>query len=699
MTRALLRAICLLVALAHGGLAMAGEHAGVSDAGTPASQALQRKLDIVAMPVFGPVSLPAGGWGEVVVRIDNHGTEPAQGEVVAHAGTAPFSGGVSSRSTAPYSVGAGAAVSVRVPVRLALYSDPQVEVRAADGVLLHEQTFMRVADNHTLLVDVARASALGAALRGIPVGSIHDPWASAMRGWAPTTVASVVDVSSPLYDATTGDPILPRRAAGYARVSVVLMRSEELVRVDAAGLEALSSYLIAGGTLALVITRPEDARHPLMESLLGAPAESTAPAPATLAELDSAVPGLPTPYPPPPNARTLPRAESPEAEVRESLVGWRGGNARASAYGASAPYGLGEVHLLAFDPQSRPGVDSPWVQGRMVDLLRRANERLGGVLVRPGQPHQEVPAVRRLLDPNEGSRWAIVLTALLLCAYSIFAGPINFTYWRKKGHPLRALLWLPISAAVAFVAVAGVAVAAKGCSGRARHLTLVEAGGGMEVGSALRWRGFFVPSAQKLTVRTHSASSVIGTEIMSASEEAVDTVVVDREGLRLTELQMRPWETLVVREDGLASLGGGIALLPAGSEVDVVNQTGHRLRGLLLVLPNGDARFLDALEDGDRATSSAFASASGAVVGGHPRLLHDFDVYAISSQLDGASRGLADAWNAIRDSQAGEKDWFPSGVPVLLAQLEGGEGRAQDTGLPLDSDRVLLRIVGFGGKP
>jgi hypothetical protein len=38
-------------------------------------------------------------------------------------------------------------------------------------------------------------------------------------------------------------------------------------------------------------------------------------------------------------------------------------------------------------------------------------------------------------------------------------------------------------------------------------------------------------------------------------------------------------------------------------------------------------------------------------------------------------------------------------VPVLLAQVEGGEGRTSDTGLRLDSDRVLVRVVGFGGKP
>jgi hypothetical protein len=140
MTRAVLCAACLLTVLVLGGSAAAGEQLPLADAGTPAAEARQRKLDIVATPIFGPVSLPAGGWGEVVVRIDNRGSEPAQGQVTALGGASPFSGGVSSASTAPYSVGAGASVSVRVPLRLAMYSDPMVEVRAGDGVLLYEPT-------------------------------------------------------------------------------------------------------------------------------------------------------------------------------------------------------------------------------------------------------------------------------------------------------------------------------------------------------------------------------------------------------------------------------------------------------------------------------------------------------------------------------------------------------------------------------
>jgi hypothetical protein len=61
--------------------------------------------------------------------------------------------------------------------------------------------------------------------------------------------------------------------------------------------------------------------------------------------------------------------------------------------------------------------------------------------------------------------------------------------------------------------------------------------------------------------------------------------------------------------------------------------------------------------------------------------------------------GLGEAWAAMEEAAGDAVDWFPEGVPVLLAQIDGGEGRASDSGLRIESDRLLVRIVGFGGKP
>ncbi len=42
---------------------------------------------------------------------------------------------------------------------------------------------------------------------------------------------------------------------------------------------------------------------------------------------------------------------------------------------------------------------------------------------------------------------------------------------------------------------------------------------------------------------------------------------------------------------------------------------------------------------------------------------------------------------------------MPDDVPVLIGELEGGEGRTTDSGRRLDVDRVLVRVVGYGGVP
>jgi hypothetical protein len=121
----------------------------------------------------------------------------------------------------------------------------------------------------------------------------------------------------------------------------------------------------------------------------------------------------------------------------------------------------------------------------------------------------------------------------------------------------------------------------------------------------------------------------------------------------------------------------------------------------VLVDPSAGSLFRDSLDAGDSAPASSFSPIGGLVIrtstaSGLP--LQEFDVYAIRSELEGASRGLADAWGAVVASTAyNQKDWFPGDVPVLLAQIEGGEGKSSDSGLTLDSDRLLVRVVGYGG--
>ncbi|MEM1028811.1 MAG: hypothetical protein AAF928_10535 [Myxococcota bacterium] len=674
-----------------------------------------KDIAIDAHPVFGDGSLPPGGWAEIVVRIGNEGADPYRGRVTVSGADPSSSPEHATRTEATFSAGAGSRVSIRLPVRVADTGAPEVNVVDDDGRKVYVRSFSPAYHDDALLVDVARASALGAALRGASVGSRFSAWGDGFayggsRGGSGGP-DPLIQVTSPAYDEVTGDPLLPRHAAGYARVSAVVMRSDELVRLPPAELEALAAYLLAGGTLGVVITRPEDLRAPVVVSLCGDALRELDAVAATTAPVVRPVARVSGPGAAGPNGVVLPAAPSPGPTIEGHLKSYEGGNVVPSRYGGSGAYGLGQVHVLGFDPQTRPAVDAPWVHLRMADLLRRADERKAGALFRPGEPHQRAAQIRAQLDPNESARWAILAATMLLLAYAILAGPANFTFWRRRGKPLLALGWMGALSAATFGAVLLIGVLAKGCSGEARHLTMIEAGAGMETGTSRRWRGFFVPSAQALTVTATTLSGVVSAEDTgSLYDDLEQELALDRDGLRLRDVALRPWETLVVREDGLADLGGGIAILGHAERVDVINRTEHDLTGLVLFLPmqgsgTEETRYLERLEAGGRVDSAAMKQVKRVVMKvtstgplGSLDLL-GFDVVRIIPRLERAAPGLHDSWMAVSDAVAGNRDWFPQDVPVLLAAWDDEGAVSTDSGLGVASDRTLVRIVGWGGDP
>jgi hypothetical protein len=234
----------------------------------------------------------------------------------------------------------------------------------------------------------------------------------------------------------------------------------------------------------------------------------------------------------------------------------------------------------------------------------------------------------------------------------------------------------------------------------------------MSTGSARRFRAFYAARSENLTVRTTDRSSVVSTAIFDNGQKK-DTLVVDRDGARLVDVAALPWETVIVREDSTASLGDGISITPDGGDDFVVkNRSGRAIRGAILVRPSGTAAYLGAIADGDKAASRSGQALAkfkdGATWEGHLRVptkagladLHALDAGDLHGILDDGAPGLADAWQAIENAAgAGSVDWFPTGAPVLIAQLDGGEGKKSDAGLALESDRLLVRVVGLGGKP
>jgi hypothetical protein len=489
-----------------------------------------------------------------------------------------------------------------------------------------------------------------------------------------------------------------------------------LARLGGAELDALVHHVLAGGSLAVVVRRPEDLRQGPLPSLLGGEIRE-----GKARHLQSFVtrellrdPGQASPQEPGGEAGSGGGAGAPGAgkklavlpskAVGEALVGYEGGALGASDFGASAPYGLGEIHLLAFDPTRAPGLDDPWVQERVVDLVRHSWDRRAFLVFPQGGPASlergHVSGVRKQLDPNESARWAIVLAAILLLGYSVLAGPINFALSTRAGKPLRAIRVLPVLSGLTFLVLMVIGVASRGWRGEARRLSLIESAGGMTRGTIRRFRGFFTPSSRTMTISPTSERSVL-----DVTADAADTprLRVDRDGLLLEKVGTLPWQTAVVREDDISPLGGGINLVRDGDDVTVSNRSAHDLRGVLVFVPGKGLYLHDALRDGQAVKASAGRFLTGSPPGGTSLAgsllyVHPLGVSTFQRELNLMSTGLGDAWSAFEDAAQGRQvDWWPADTPVVMAQVDGGEGSMTDGPLRLQRDRLLVRVVGFGG--
>jgi hypothetical protein len=357
------------------------------------------------------------------------------------------------------------------------------------------------------------------------------------------------------------------------------------------------------------------------------------------------------------------------------------------------------VHLLGFDATDPAVLGDEWARLKLVDLVRHAGERWRFIAFRHAQSSRPTGGseLRQLLDPNRGSRWTIGVAALLLILYAIVAGPINFYRASRRGTPQRALVLLPVYAAAMIAVIVLLAVAAKGIHGRARRLALAESGAGMATAAITRFRALYTPASQDLTVWSSEAGSVL--ESAAPESDNPDRVLtIDRSGLRLERLRTKPWQAALVREDGFIALGGGVSITrdPSG-ELIVTNRCARDLIGALISVPGHRAYFFTRIADGRSARVS------------EGRSFHPIPPYrpkatsvplgadVFSALAEEAAPGLGAAWQALEDAAPGEMDWWPEDVPVLIAELDGGESKLRDSGLRVEQDRVLLRVVGYGG--
>ena len=747
-------AVCAALALvsvgALGDETPTSSASGASSA-TPHDAAAAEKaaLRVHAAPIFGPDTSSGSGWGEVVTSIENVSGVVRKGTIDLKCAM-PWSSGQSVTTHAPFSVAPGRTVIVKLPTHGFAYQSPtfSVQVFGESGALVADITLPSAAPDTALLVDVDEPSRLAVSMRNwpltldwIPVGS--SGYAYGGRGSGAT---STLTVGAPSFDPSTGDPILPDRPAGYSSATVVLIHSDVLARLDAATTQSLADWVVSGGTLAVVVARADDLRNAPLANMIGGAASMTPPAPvlSTLPAIPRpAAPGSLTPTPtfdddspsplkfdePPEGtnspffqlkmtaskdlaspyafARSVGAGKGPPPAIAGSLSGFSGGNLTPSIFGASAAYGSGEVHLLAFDPTTAPQVDDLWVQSRVVDLVTHAWNRrsLSAIELGGGQSNVgDFEAVRRALDPNENFRPALAIAALLLVLYSLVSGPIIFMQATKRGKPLAPLKWAPIASASMFAILVLVGLAGKGWRGRARHLAFVEAGAGVSRGAMRRFRGFFTSDTRTLAVAATNSESVLS--VVTSDSEDQSELAVDRGGMTIENVVSLPWQTIVAREDGLVEIGGGVSILTKpDNTIDVANHTGRELDDVLIFVPSEGVRLVPSIANGARVSSSTGQLLEAASLRRSSpvstAMVHPLDIASVVlGVVDKKERDrMTDAWSPIESAIGSSVDWLPDNVPVVLAEVKDGEGVRHDGGLNLESDRMLLRVVGRGGAP
>jgi hypothetical protein len=664
---------------------------------TPPAVPAAPALSLTTSPTLGAGTPLPEGWSVFAVWLANSGTGEQSGTLELEVRT-PFSREQSHRVTAPFALAPGGRATIELPTHGYTSAPADVTLTAvgADGSVLATAAVPEPKPPDPLLVDLSTPSRIAPGVRSI--GLLLENHAS-----AGVRVASAL-VSSPPIDPVSGDLVLPRWAAGYAPATLVVTSGKRLATLGRLELTALSDWVLSGGALAVAVERAEDARFEPLVALTGGAIERTD-TPKEL--LDPALFYQPGDLAP--GAAVGPGAGSrsivatrlgPRPDTASLLEGFRGGNLRPSPWGAVASYGLGEVHLLAFH-LGEPYASDRWVSLKLSDLLRHAFERQVAVALPLGRAPFDGPsanAIRAELDPNRSMRWTIVVSALILLVYAAFAGPVSFWLAARRGKPLRALLHLPIWAATTLALIVTIGLVGKGLRGRARHLTLVEAGAGMERAVATRYRSFYSSSARPITVEPTARSSLI--DVVSGDEYADRQLVVDRDGAHLERMRTKPWATTLVRDDGFTSLAGGISIVvDETGDLAVHNRAARDLVAAVLKVPGHGLFAFGRIRDGHvvHAREGEALSSSIGVPSMYSRL-HPLAAPLLAPTVDKYAEGLGAALAAI-EAQANETDFWPEDVPVLVAQLDGGEGKLKDSGYVLDRDRVIVRVVGFGGVP
>ena len=239
-------------------------------------------IEVAAFPILGPGTPVVDGWFSCVVQVTNNGDAAASGTVELVNERAWVRDNRHTVTQAPFSVPARGKVSLELPTRGFHGVPPSLMVRALDegGTPIREHNLPDLHPLEPLLfdLDVPSRSRRHFAASLLPHRRPRT-CATGLRNWS-----SAIRRSIP-----SGHPILP----GLPRVTRAwrsCFRAATRWPNRRSELEALGNWVLAGGALAVVVTRPEDLRGGFLKTLVGSEIAKGAPPTALTA---------PTPFPVP----------------------------------------------------------------------------------------------------------------------------------------------------------------------------------------------------------------------------------------------------------------------------------------------------------------------------------------------------------------------------------------------------------------
>jgi len=471
-------------------------------------------------------------------------------------------------------------------------------------------------------------------------------------------------------DARSADPILPRNPVAWSAVTMLVTSAPAFERVGEVERAAILDWVRTGGQVLIFLRSDADLRNPALSEILG---------PAELASVVDAAA----------STSFVPSNADPQHVVAP--------NVRAELFGGSRRVGFGRVFVATYEGTSPRFASAAQTRELVRAIVSRHRTPGADVPMLPFARYEDTLAqdwggggpsfgtLRPSLDPNEGYRPALALVAVVLLLYVLLVGPLNFTFVGRRGKPTLALLTTPVAAAGCLLVLLAVGYIGKGTTMRHRSVEIVEIVEGERAGPARRYGGLFLTRPASFDLPSPARGIVRPISDGRDSPVSVD----DGETTTLRRMQGGLWETIFVREDRIADMGGEVVFERAGRRVvAVVNRTPHDLRGAVVVDGVGGVYRVGDVPAGGRAivpSTTAMSIGTGNAFWGA-------DDYTVTqfAEVMGFPRDQREVLDGVSKVFGG--NFTVGSVPTLLAVAEIERDDVAGT-FSAELDYTFIRVV------